>query len=196
MKRKMPVTVGILSLSFALSVGLAGCAGKGNDESGLPDIQSITIHDGGETEYSSGAEDNNDAGSNSETEGSDTNGANGQEKEASVYYDGADLNGRVLEFSDTGFTMTPIHTVVYEDGSRDTWEAAPGKENEEDNIHVTYTDDTVFEIVYFNSSLKQETSRQDADKDSVKKQTVVYVFGSSQDEKNWIADKILIQRWD
>lgn len=201
MKRKMLRVAGILGLCVTLSLGMAGCAG--DDEPGLPSIQSITIHDDGETGNSSRAGDDSDAGSDNETKDSDdaesnTEGsdASGEGKEESVYFEGADLNGRVLEFSDTGFTMTPIHTVVFEDGTRNSWEAAPGKEKEEDSIYVTYTDDTVFETVYFSMSLQEVSSREDADKSSVKVQTCVYVFGSSQDGKNWTADKVLIQKWN
>ena len=140
----------------------------------------------GKIEYSGEAEGNNEVGNSTGVEG-------GTE---SVYFEGADLNGRVLEFSDTGFTITPVHTVVYEDGTSNSWEAAPGKEKEEDNIHVTYTEDTVFEVVYFDRSLQEVSSREDADKSSVKKQTLVYVFGDGEDGKNWTADKVLVQRWE
>ena len=71
-----------------------------------------------------------------------------------------------------------------------------GEGKEEDNIYVTYTEETVFEIVYFNRSLQEVSSREDADKNSIKKQSEVYVFGSSENEKNWTADKVLIQKWD
>ncbi len=201
-------------MGFVLSMGMAGCAGKGDGEPGALDIQSITVHDSDGTgsdsepdspdsqraELNNGdsagdgngikdggeAESDNEAGNNASVEGNTE----------SVYFEGADLNGRVLEFSDTGFTMTPIYTEVYEDGTRNSWEAAPGKESEEDNIYVTYTEDTAFEVVYFNMSRQDVSSREGADKSSIKKQTVVYVFGSSEDGKNWTADKILIQRWD
>lgn len=201
-------------MGFVLSMGMAGCAGKGEGEPGALDFQSITVHDSDGTgsdsepdspdsqraELNNGdsagdgngikdggeAESDNEAGNNASVEGNTE----------SEYFEGADLNGRVLEFSDTGFTMTPIYTEVYEDGTRNSWEAAPGKESEEDNIYVTYTEDTAFEVVYFNMSRQDVSSREGADKSSIKKQTVVYVFGSSEDGKNWTADKILIQRWD
>lgn len=223
MRRKMLRTVGILSLGVTLCLGMAGCVGKGDGEPGLQDIQSITIHDdeigsnskmedgseansepslpdrqsdelknGDETGNSNEIKDSGEAESNNEAGSS----ANGEGNTESVYFEGADLNGRVLEFSDTGFTITPVHTVVYEDGTRNSWEAAPGKEKEEDNIYVTYTEDTVFEVVYFSMSLQEVSSRGDADKSDIKKQTMVYVFGSSQDGKNWTADKVLIQRWN
>ena len=102
----------------------------------------------------------------------------------------------MLEFSDTGFTITPIYREVFEDGPSNSWEAVPGKEKEEDNIYVTYTEDTVFEDVYFSMSLQEVSSREDADKSGIKKQTEVYVFGSSEDRKNWTADKVLIQKWN
>lgn len=202
MRRKMLRTAGILTLSVVLSMGMAGCAGKGDGEPGTLDIQSVTINDsdgvGSDSEpdspdSQSAAIDNGDgAGDSSEIK----DGGEAEGNTESVYFEGADLNGRVLEFSDTGFTMTPIYREVFADGTSNSWEAAPGKEKEEDKIYVTYTEDTVFEVVYFNMGLQDVSSRENADKSSIKKQTVVYVFGSSEDGKNWTADKVIIQKWD
>lgn len=202
MRRKMLRTAGILSLSFALSMGVVGCAGKGDGEPGTLDIQDVTLHDSDGIESNSESDSpdsqsnelNNGDGVGSSNEIKDSGEVEGNTE--SVYFEGADLNGRVLEFSDTGFTITPVYTEVFEDGTRGSWEAAPGKEKEEDNIYVTYTEETVFEIVYFNRSLQEVSSREDANKSSIKKQTEVYVFGSSEDGKNWTADKVLIQKWN
>lgn len=200
MRRKMLRTTGTLILGFVLSMGMAGCAGKGDSGPATLDIQSVTLPDSG------------GAGSNSEPDSSDSNeikdsgevesnnetgnSASVEGNTESVYFEGADLNGRVLEFSDTGFTITPIYREVFADGTSNSWEAAPGKEKEEDNIYVTYTEDTTFEVVYFSMGLQEVSSREGADKSSIKKQTEVYVFGSSEDGKNWIADKVLIQKWN
>ena len=214
MRRKMLKTVGILTLSFMLGLGMVGCAGKGDNEPDTPDIQGVTLHDNDEIGSNSetnlpdsqnpelnngdGVEDGNGIKDSGEVESNNeaVNSANVESNTESVYFEGADLNGRVLEFSDTGFTITPIYREVFADGTSNSWEAAPGKEKEENNLYVTYTEDTVFEVVYFNRSLQDVSSREDADKSSIKKQTVVYVFGSSEDEKNWTADKVIIQKWD
>jgi len=42
---------------------------------------------------------------------------------------------------------------------------------------------------------QSEISREDTDKSSIKKETDVNIFGTCQDEKNWIADKVVIIRW-
>lgn len=202
MRSKMLRTIGILTLSFALSVGMVGCAGKGDGESGTSNIQSATMHDsdgiGSNSEPDS--PDSQSAELNNDDEARDSNeikdSGEVESNTESVYFEGADLNGRVLEFSDSGFTITPVYTEVYADGTQSSWEAAPGKENEKDNIYVTYTEDTVFEVVYFNMSLQEVSSREDADKSSITKETMVYVFGSSEDGKNWTADKVLVQRWN
>ncbi len=201
MRRKMLRTAGILTLSVVLSMGMAGCAGKGDSEPGTLDIQSVTINDSDGTGSDSGPDspDSQSAELNNGNGAEDSNEINSGTVESnteSVYFEGADLNGRVLEFSDTGFTITPVYTEVFEDGTRGSWEAAPGKENAENNLYVTYTEDTVFEVVYFSMSLQDVSSREDADKSSIKKQTLVYVFGSSEDGKNWTADKVIIQKWD
>jgi len=213
MRRKMLRTAGILTLSFVLGIGMVGCAGKGDGEPGTLDIQSVTINEsdgiGSNSEPDSpdsqsaelnngdGAGDSNGIKDSGEVESNNEvgNSANVEGNTESVYFEGADLNGRVLEFSDTGFTITPIYREVFEDGTSNSWEAAPGKEKEENNLYVTYTEDTVFEAVYFDMGLQDVSSREDADKSSIKKQTVVYVFGSSEDGKNWTADKVIIQKW-
>lgn len=202
MRRKRLRTAGILILSLGLSMGMVGCAEKGDGEPSTLDIQGVTLNDsdeiGSNSELDSldsqSVESNNGNGEGDSNEIKDSGEV--ESNTESVYFEGADLNGRVLEFSDTGFKMTPIYTEVFADGSRNSWEAAPGKEKEEDNIYVTYTEDTVFEVVYFNMSRQEVSSREDADKSSIKKQTVVYVFGSSDDGKNWAADKVIIQRWN
>ncbi len=200
MKRKMLRTVGILTLSFVLGMGMAGCAGKGDGEPATLDIQSVTLHDSDATGSNSEPDspDSNEIKDSGEVENNNETGnsASAESNTESVYFEGADLNGRVLEFSDTGFTITPVYTEVFADGTRGSWEAAPGKENAENNIYVTYTEDTVFEVVYFSVNLQDVSSREDADKSSIKKQTLVYVFGSSEDEKNWTADKVIIQKWE
>jgi len=211
MRRKMLRTVGILTLSFVLSMGMAGCAEKGGGEPGTSDNQSVTLHDsdgiGSNSELEDGSEENSEPDS-PDSQSTKLNNGDGtaesneikdsgevESDTESVYFEGADLNGRVLEFSDTGFTITPIYREVFEDGTSSSWEAALGKEKEEDNIYITYTEESVFEVVYFDMDLQEVSSRENADKSSIKKQTVVYVFGSSEDGKNWTADKVIIQRW-
>lgn len=111
------------------------------------------------------------------------------------FYDGADLAGSVVEFSDEGFSLSPATTEHAEGGREIMTQAAPGSENEEDNVQITYTDQTVFQIVNLSMSSQSEVSREDTDRESVKKQSSVCVFGSCQDTRHWTADKILILRW-
>ena len=112
-----------------------------------------------------------------------------------VFYDGANLSGRVVDFSDTGCTITPRNMILNEDGSMEGGVAAPGHESEETNIHITYAEDVVFQIVYFSMGAQTELSREDTDKSSIKKETDVDIFGACQDEKHWVADKVVITRW-
>lgn len=49
MRKKMLKAAGVLILSLALSMGMAGCAGKGDGEPGTGDTQDITLRDSDET---------------------------------------------------------------------------------------------------------------------------------------------------
>ena len=54
MRRKMLRTAGILILSLGLSMGMVGCAEKGDGEPSTLDIQGVTLHDSDETGDNSG----------------------------------------------------------------------------------------------------------------------------------------------
>ncbi len=117
-----------------------------------------------------------------------------EEQSDSGFYAGADLQGSVVEFSDSGFKMSVAKNIKV-DGGELMVQAAPGAENEEDLVTITYASDVTFEIITMDSTSLTEISREDTDKQSVKKQSDVLVFGSCQDTYNWIADKVIIMRW-
>lgn len=117
-----------------------------------------------------------------------------QETEKSDFYAGADLQGSVVEFSDSGFELSAAE-IIEEDGGEVMVQAAPGAENEEELVTITYSSDVTFEIITMDSASLTEISREDADKQSIKKQTSVLVFGNCQDTYHWTADKVIIMRW-
>ena len=110
------------------------------------------------------------------------------------FYAGADLQGSVVEFSDSGFMLSAAEIIKGDEGDVMV-QAAPGAENSEDLVTITYSSDVTFEIITMDSASLAEISREDADKQSIKKQTSVLVFGSCQDTYHWTADKVIIMRW-
>ncbi len=198
MKRKMLKAAGVLCLFTVLCMGMTGCSGKENEQPDPPDVHMtdesgyngdiVTDGEDSSNEAEGGQEDT----SNNATENNNEITDNNEEGE---FYDGADLSGRVVEFTDTGFTITPRTLIINEDGSMEGGIAAPGYESEETNIHITYAEDAVLQVIYFSMGSQTEISREDADKNSIKKETDVNIFGTCQDEKHWIADKVVIIRW-
>lgn len=124
-------------------------------------------------------------------QGADNDGASGSRGDGE-FLEGAKLQGTVVEFSETGFTLSPAST---EADGKVLAEAAPGSESDENNVQITYTDNTVFQIINYSKDSLSELSREDTDRESVKKQSSVAVFGSCQDTYHWTADKILIIRY-
>ena len=116
------------------------------------------------------------------------------DKSDSNFFREADLQGSVVEFSDSGFEMSVAVTTKEGDGEVMV-EAAPGAEKEEDLVTVTYASNVTFEILTMDMASLTEISREGTDKESIKKQTSVLIFGSSQDTYHWTADKVMIVRW-
>lgn len=205
MRKKMLKATGVFCLSVVLCISMAGCSGKENEQPASPDIH-MSNESGNNEDIETGREKgssgtvgnreetaDSNAESNNEIESS--GGKSDNSKEEGIFYDGANLSGRVVDFSDTGFTITPRTLIINEDGSMEGGIAAPGYESEETNIHITYADDVVFQVIYFSMGSQTEISREDTDKSSIKKDTDVNIFGTCQDEKNWVANKVVITRW-
>ena len=150
MKRKMLKAAGVLCLFTVLCMGMTGCAGKENEQPDLSDV-----HMANESDYSGDIVTDGENGRN-EAEGSqdDMTGNVAESssvitessKEEGAFYDGANLSGRVVDFSDAGCTITPRTLIINEDGSMEGGIAAPGYESEETNIHITYADDVIFQV--------------------------------------------------
>ena len=169
---------------------LAGC---GKDAAGSPEIPTQEVQ---QNNVVDGARANNDAadgGAQADNNAVD-NDASGSRGDGE-FYDGANLQGSVVEFSDTGFSLSPATTETDAGGGQVLAEKEPGSGSDEDNIQITYTENTVFQIVTSSTSSESELSRENTDKESIKKQSSVCVFGSCQDSHHWTADKILILRW-
>ena len=198
MRKKMLKAAGVLCLSVVLCMGMAGCAGKENEQPEPSDVH-MTNESGYNEEIAADGKNSSNEAEGGQEDMNNTDAKNSGEiadnHEEGVFYDGANLSGRVVDFSDAGCTITPRTLIINEDGSMEGGIAAPGYESEETNIHITYADDVIFQVIYFSMGSQTEISREDTDKNSIKKETDVNIFGTSQDDKHWIADKVVIIRW-
>ncbi len=198
MRKKMLKAAGVLCLSVVLCMGMAGCAGKENEQPEPSDVH-MTNESGYNEEIAADGKNSSNEAEGGQEDMNNTDAKNSGEiadnHEEGVFYDGANLSGRVVDFSDAGCTITPRTLIINEDGSMEGGIAAPGYESDETNIHITYADDVIFQVIYFSMGSQTEISREDTDKNSIKKETDVNIFGTSQDDKQWIADKVVIIRW-
>lgn len=103
MRKKLLEAAGVFCLFTVLCMSMAGCSGKGEEQSALPDARMTN-----ESDHNEDIETSKKSDSSNEAEGNSEEG---------IFYDGANLSGRVIGFTDTGFTITPRKLVVHEDGS-------------------------------------------------------------------------------
>ena len=202
MKKMWKKTMGIFCAVGLSAMCLAGC---GKDTAGSPEISTQEIQ---QNNVADGAQANNNAAddkaqadnntaddevqANRENDAPLEQGADNNVADGGEFLEGARLQGTVVEFSETGFTLSPATT---EADGKVLAETAPGSESDENNVQITYADNTVFQIINYSKDSLSELSREDTDKESVKKQSSVAVFGSCQDAYHWTADKILIIRF-
>lgn len=98
------------------------------------------------------------------------------------------LNGYVIEFSDTGCTISP--TVCEGDLA---YQAAPGNESQVKQVIVTYDESCTFQIVQVSLSTGAMTY-EDADINDIKKQTGLFVAGEYDGENILYAEQVYIYR--
>ena len=182
--------LGLASFSMAVMLGFTACAdwqtgktdGDVNQSVNMENVnQSVNV--GKETGDTQENQEINQYVNSEDSDKSDSN-----------FFQEADLQGSVVEFSDSGFEMSIAVTTKEGDGEVMV-EAAPGAEKEEDLVTITYASDVTFEIITMDMASLTEISREGTDKGSIKKQTSVLIFGSCQDTYHWTADKVVILRW-
>lgn len=199
MRKKLLKAAGVFCVFIVLCMNLVGCSGKESEQPTLSDVPMANesdnnedIETGKESDNSNAAEGNQE---DADTADAENSGEIADNREEGLFYDGANLSGRVVDFTDTGLTITPSIMVINEDGSMEGGSAAPGYESDETNINITYAEDVVFQIINFSMGSQAEASREDTDKSSIRIDIMVDIFGTCQDEKHWIADKVVIERW-
>lgn len=186
--------VKMIGLCIVLCMGIAGCSKESEADSTFRAQAEAGGEQGNNEKTENGRLTDNSAEIDmNEVTGTDSTTENSGE---GLFYDGANLSGRVVAFSEEGLTITPSALIIYEDGSMEGGIAAPGYESEKDNITVTYKENTTFQIVTFSIAAQAESSREDTDKSSIKKDTDVNIFGVCVGEKQWSADKVVITRWE
>lgn len=98
------------------------------------------------------------------------------------------LSGTVVEFSEIGCKITPTH---YEDNL--AYEAAPGHENQNDLITVTYSKDCTYQIANVNIQTGKVTYEA-ASINDLKKQTRLIICGDYDSDNVLYATRIFIYR--
>lgn len=133
---------------------------------------------------------NNYPTANAPDDASINNGKSSQE-----LFSNTKLQGSVAEFSDSELSLSMAITTTDENGGEVMAEASPGMENEEELVHVTYGENMKVRILTMNRASKTQISLENADKESIKKQTSVLIFGSCEDTYHWTADEVVVVRW-
>lgn len=162
---------------------LTGCTGK--------NAQDVSVSDGsGKTSYNtesvSGQPQN---GSTSDNSSYSTNAAD--TADFNQLYEAANLNGKVTDFTDSGFFANQ----VVDDG--DTAQIAVGGENAQDAVvTVQYTENTVFQRAAVSTVTESVSSLTDADKAEIKKESQVLVYGTYENSGVLKADKVIRLVWE
>lgn len=113
----------------------------------------------------------------------DVNPANGEE-----LFEISDLSGTVTEFFDDGCKISPT---IYEDDI--AYEAAPGYEDQQEQVFITYGEECIFQIAYVNIQTGK-TTYDTASVNDIKKQTRLIICGEYDSDNVLHADRVFIYR--
>lgn len=106
----------------------------------------------------------------------------------------SDLQGSVIEFSDTGCRINPVTSS--EDGSGSTASiAAEGHEEEDAKVTVTYEEGCIFQRAVINITTGKADVRE-ASVSDIKKKTSLLLYGNFEDTEHFTAAKAVIVRYE
>ena len=160
------------NISKFIAVGLCICAltGCGASPNEKPDTSNPIVNSNTNEENAKGS---------SENKGNDI-------------LESANLRGSVLEFTDNGCLVNQAKDI---EGGAGIKIEAPGMENKDNAVSVTYNPDCEFVIAIVNaqSGVTNVTTGSISD---VKKQSEVYLYGEFADTLHFNATKVVIARWE
>ncbi len=127
---------------------------------------------------------------NSNTNEENTNGSS--ENKGNDILESAKMQGAVLEFTDNGCLVNQAKDI---EGGAGIKIEAPGLENKDNAVSVTYNSDCEFVIATVNaqSGVTNVTTGSISD---VKKQSEVYLYGEFADTNHFNATKVVIAHWE
>lgn len=105
------------------------------------------------------------------------------------------LEGGVMRFTEEACIVSPLLTEEIESGGSVASQATPGFEDEERNVTVRYQQDCQFQLAIIDS-ISGEVEMTTSNKEAIKKETQVFVYGEYQDATHILATKIVIIRFD
>lgn len=121
--------------------------------------------------------------------------ASGKQDTFEQLFANADLEGNVMELSDTEISLSIAEIETDEKGGETMIMAAPGETDESELTHVVYGDNMTVWLLTMDRASESQISLEDASSSDIKKQSSVMVFGTCQDTYHWKADKIVIVKW-
>lgn len=118
--------------------------------------------------------------------------SNTNEENTNDLLDAADMQGSVLEFTETGCSVSQAKEI---EGGAGLIAEAEGMENKDNAVSVTYNQDCEFVIAALNihSGVTNVTTGSISD---VKKQSEVYLYGEFADTLHFNATKVVIARME
>lgn len=167
---------------------LTGCGTKADENYNIAPKADNADGNGSQENKDSSPPDGNVVDASQENRNNTT--ANGTDKkvDADSLYASAAMTGNVVEFSDGNCTVS---AAVTEDDGKTGVLAAPGYENEDTNVVVTYQEGCVVQIatIYTSTGIAELEQASVAD---IKKQASVIIYGSFEDTQHVTATKIII----
>ncbi|MDO4468909.1 MAG: chitinase [Bacillota bacterium] len=118
---------------------------------------------------------------------------NGSSENKGDVLESANLIGDVLEFTEDGCLLNQAKET---DGGAGLQMEAPGMENKDNAVSVTYNPDCEFVIATLSKQSGSVTNVTTGSVSDVKKQSSVYLYGEFTDTNHFNATKVVIARWE
>ena len=118
---------------------------------------------------------------------------NGSSENKGDVLESANLIGDVLEFTEDGCLLKQAKEI---DGGAGLQMEAPGMENKDNAVSVTYNPDCEFVIATLSKQSGSVTNVTTGSVSDVKKQSSVYLYGEFTDINHFNATKVVIARWE
>lgn len=188
---------------FAITINATACASKEesseimlNTASPSAEEESVALSESSIVEESLASSESNTEESKIEESTTNVTSVDLDSNDSEYLFSHTDVQGSIISITDKQLTMSQAYTVDEPDGNTTTMMEKNPTEDSDGVVQVAFGEHMKVRVLTMNLAKQSQVSITNAKLSELTAKDEILMFGLQQDESNWMAEQIVILRWE